>query len=197
MTTQQKLLAGVGLAILLALAFFGGRYSRPARVEVREHTVTQIQTVTKVVDHDVVVTKIVHDVVESKNIQTRIEWRTAPNGKPEVVETITDLTKTSDHTDDARQSVSDHVADATTVIKIDATKNTITTYTRPNWSVAIMPGLNIREAAAGGLSGLTPAGLISHGVLGASIERRAFGPLFFGAWGNTSGAGGLTARVEF
>jgi hypothetical protein len=188
---------GAGLLLLLLLAFFGGRYSRPARVEVKEHTVFQDRIVEKIVNHDVVQTQAIHDVVEAKHVVTQIEWRTAPDGKQTVTETIRDQTKTSEETKDSRQSVSDTTASRTEDKKIEAIKTTVTTDARPNWLVGVQAGVNVPGAISGGLAGLTGTGIIKNGILGVSVDRRILGPLFLGAWGTTAGAGGISVRIEF
>lgn len=94
MSKPSKIGVAVGAAILLLCGSFGaGRYSRPARVEVREHTVTQTQIVEKIVNHDVIQTQVVHDTVKVDNVVTKIVWEKAPDGTVRTVETITDLSK--------------------------------------------------------------------------------------------------------
>ncbi len=197
MTTRKKLLAcGVALALLL-ISFSVGRYSRPARVEVREHTTIQTQVVTKTVDHDVIQIQTVHDVVKQNNVVTKIEWRTAPDGSKTVTETTADLTKTSEEDKTARQDVSDHQVATVATSKTDVTKSTVTTNARPDWSVSLMPGLDVRGVASDGLGNLAGAGLLKNGVLGASVDRRILGGLFIGVHADTRGVAGLTARIEF
>lgn len=197
MSRRKKLVMTGAAVALLLLSFAGGRYSRPARVELREHVVVKTETVEKIVNHDVIQTQVIHDKAEARNVETRIEWRTAPDGKPIVTQVTKDLTKTSEHTDDARQSVSDHKSDVSQTTKTESTKVSIVTNARPNWSASLMPGLDVRGAVAGGLSNLSGVGLAKSAILGASVERRILGPVFVGAWGNTAGAGGLTVRIEF
>lgn len=198
MSKPSKIGVAVGAAILLLCGSFGaGRYSRPARVEVREHTVTQTQIVEKIVNHDVIQTQVVHDTVKVDNVVTKIVWEKAPDGTVRTVETITDLSKTAEQTSAASQHVTDTRTDVSASSKTETTKSTVTEYARPAWSVAVMPGLDLRGLASDGISGLSTASLVKRGVLGVSVDRRIIGPVFVGAWGNTSGAGGLTVRVEF
>ncbi len=197
MSTRKKLAIVLGALALLLLTFAAGRHSRPARVETKERIVYQDKIVEKVVNHDVVRTEVVHDQVVAKNVETKIVWEKAPDGSIKTTETITDLSKTSDqtHTDQTHENVTR--TDVTQVVKIDSTKNTITTYERPSWSVAVMPGLDVRGAISDGLAALSPSTLTKRGILGASVERRIVGPVFGGVWGNTAGAGGVTVRLEF
>lgn len=53
---------------------------------------------------------------------------------------------------------------------------------RPQWSVAVLPGYDLGARQL---------------QLGGAVERRIFGPVMAGVWGNTTGAAGLSVRLEF
>lgn len=197
MSPRKKFAIVLGALALLLLTFAAGRYSRPARVETKEHTVYQDKIVEKIVNHDVVRTEVIHDQVVAKNVETKIVWEKAPDGGIKTTETITDLTKTSTETNTNRTHENVTQTDLTQVVRIDSTKNTITTFAAPSWSIALMPGLDVRGLVSDGLGALSGSTLAKRGILAASVDRRIVGTLFAGVWGNTAGAGGLTVRLEF
>lgn len=197
MSPRKKFAIVLGALALLLLTFAAGRYSRPARVETKEQIVYQDKIVEKIVNHDVVRTEVIHDQVVAKNVETKIVWEKAPDGGIKTTETITDLTKTSTETNTNRTHENVTQTDLTQVVRIDSTKNTITTYSVPSWSIALMPGLDVRGLVSDGLGALSGSTLAKRGILAASVDRRIVGTLFAGVWGNTAGAGGLTVRLEF
>jgi hypothetical protein len=187
MTPPRTLGIAAGIsAALLAGAFLAGRYSRPARVET--HTVTQTQTVDRIVYR--VATQTVEASASEKaaNVETRTEWRYLPGQVVTVTQVVHDVSTSETKTEAHVATVIDHTEDKSSSTRVEASKIVLAAE-RPNWSIAVMPGLDVRQAVgSAGLGGK---------MLGAAVERRVLGPIWLGAWGATTGTGGISVRLEF
>lgn len=170
-TARQWLAGGVALLVLLGLAFSAGRFSAPAKVDVRE--------VEKIVWKDRIVEKVVTKKAKAVDRVVYVDRVVMPDGE------IREKTSTRTITD-ARELVNTDKT-AETEGKADSSKATVTS-TRPDWRVGVLVGASLREPL------LPLAGPL---VIGASVERRIIGGVSAGAWVNTAGAAGAAVSVEF
>lgn len=187
---SRGIAAAIGL-VLLVISFGAGRYSRPAKVVTRDVVRTEVQVKT------VVQEKVVHDVAVQSDTkqQTRTvvvtRWLPAPGGRTEVVqeshvEAIGEA-KTERRGETMTQAQTSQESHATQL-----QEHTVTiTAARPQWSVTALAG-----ASLGSPLHLIP-GLPGPLVVGAQLERRILGPLSAGLWATSSGAGGVSVRLEF
>lgn len=190
-TVAEKRGAVIALmASLLVVAFAWGRHSAP------EHVVTQVKTQTVTVTKDIVKTQVVHDVHVVHDVQTKtntvvqVKWVTAPDGTKTVTETATDQLLVNS-TNNAKEQTTVAQQKTSEAQRTVATEKTIAVNRAlPRWSLALMPGASL------GAPLVTIPGPVPHMVIGASLERRVFGPVFGGVWLSTSGAAGLTLRGE-
>lgn len=172
----------IAVPIALALGLAIGRYSRSPNVVTRDVVRTETQwkdrEVVRVV-HDV---QTVHDVQVQRHVVT--QWRTGPDK----VTTVTQYlerdsqaeTKRQDHTQGTKERQSE---------AHQATLETHTTESRPNWSVSVLAGVQ------DGGKRLVDA-LPAPAVVGVVVERRILGPVSIGAWGTTARAAGISARID-
>lgn len=186
---SRAIAALVAVAALLG-AYGAGRETAPAKVVT--HDVVRVETQTR----DVVHTQVVHDVQTVHDTATQVRtvtvtrWAKAPDGAPLVTqethqEAERQTQRTSNETE--KQNVSSqHDAHQLT----QETRTVTVTAERPTWAVTALAG--------GQLGGprLVP-GLPAPLVVGAAVERRILGPLSAGLWATSSGAGGLSVRLEF
>lgn len=182
-------------AILLFTVGYGtGRHLQPAKVVVTEKVVTQT------VEKQVVVTKtdtqikLVYVKDTDKDVHTETTTTKQADGVvvTKVVEDTHLKTEVKDNLVNNTTSNIVNTDDKST--KTEKDKTTTTTYGKPSWSVAVMPGYDFSGKSG---SYLLPTLPVNHLMVGVAVDHRFVGPLSLGAWANTSGAGGLTVRLEF
>lgn len=182
--------AGVALA-LVALAYLAGRRSAPAKVVTRDVVRTEVQT------RDVVHTQVVHDVqtVHDVQVQTRTvtvtRWAKAPDGTVTVTQEARQDEQEDRHATKAAET-KEQAARETDAHQVAQETRTVTvTAGRPQWSVTALAG-----ASLGSPPRLIP-GLPGPLVAGVVLERRILGPVSAGLWATSSGAGGVSVRLEW
>lgn len=192
---KVKIITVIVIALALFLGGYGaGRHLVPAKVVVTEKVrvetvekqvvVTKVETEVKVVyvkdtakdthtettttkqANGVVVTKVVEDI----HLKTEVKDNSATN-------VVSNITKTDD-----KKSVT------------EKDKTTTTTYDKPKWSVALLPGYDFSGHSANYLLSTLP---VQHLMLGVAVDHRFIGPISLGVWANTSGNGGASVRLEF
>lgn len=166
------------LALTIVGAFFLGKYSRPAHVEVQEHTVT--------VEHTNTVTVAAEAKVEWRDrVITRVVTvEKRPDGTEIKTEKTTDADKSTLKTD--MSSTTTRVADVSTkhekiTISDDAPRlhlNILVGYSATKWDK--LPNI---------------AG--EHLAIGVQADLRVFGPVTVGAWVLSTGAAGGSVGVVF
>lgn len=184
------------LVIAAILIAFGGGYGTalktgPAKVV----TKTEIQT--KIQDHTVykdrIVTKIVTLTVKEKAQHVETTTTKTPDGT--VVTKVISDTKTDTKVDSNLGKTDDKDKDSAKIVLVDEkTKKTVTS-AQAGWRVSAGLGISIPVIFTGdhqmgvpGLKGL---------VVDAGVDRKLFGPLWFGLHGNTQGVLGLQLSGEF
>lgn len=115
--------------------------------------VTKTETVTKT------------NTIIQEHVHTVIQTVTKPDG--EVVKT----------------EVSDNNSVDTVKSSSDSSSSTVTTYSKPQWKVQGLAGLNLSS--------------ISTPIYGAGVERRILGPIFAGVYGKSNSEAGLSVSLEF
>lgn len=156
--------------VLLAIFFGAGRYSAPTKVETK--------TVTQTVYQDRVVEKRVEVQAEAKE---RIVYRdrtvvSHPDGTVE----HRDIVRTDDSDKTKDTDAVTQLAEHTTEVTKAAEK--IVERVAPSWQVNALGGMTWGSWKP---------------VYGAQVQRRILGPLWIGAWGLSSGEGGISAGVQF
>jgi len=185
MLTRTRLILAGALVMALCGSFAAGRYTRTVQTRdvVRTETQWKDREVVKVV-HDV---QTVHDVATQTRTVTVTKWAKAPDGSPVVTqETHAERdqqaeTKRQDHTQGTQERRSE---------AHQATVETHTTESRPNWSVSVFAGV---QDGGKRLVAALPGPL----VVGVSAEHRLIGPLSAGIWGTTGRAAGISVRLDF
>lgn len=182
MPSREALLV-IGAAVASVVGGYAlGRHSAPDRVELRERVVYQDRIVTKVEVQRETVASTQAD--EAKDVRTVYVTKWLPGGAVEQTATTEDKSRTEEKT---AQSAAEHETKAEErIVYRDRETSKVVERGRPAWSVALLPGIDVRNL-------FERAGW----QMGISAERRLFGPVLVGAWGNTAGAGGLSLRVEF
>ncbi len=171
MTPRQWVAGGIALVVIIAASFSAGRFTAPARVDVRE--------VEEVVWKDRVVEKVVTRKAKAEERVVYVDRVVSPTGEVREKRTTRTLTDARELVDSGKTSES-----AGSTEKSASSTSTL----RPDWRVGVLVGASLREP-------LVPiAGPL---VLGASVERRILGPFSVGAWVNTVGAAGASVSGEF
>lgn len=196
----------LGLFVLVAVGLVGGgyaagRYASPEKVVVTEKIkVVEKEVVVRVVETEKVLDAI-KNVSQQKNIKTVKVTEKKPDGTVTVREEKSDTSKTDSQT---KVKEEEKTKAAETIIKEVIVEKEVTKTierSRPNWSLALQPGFDVAGALGyGSPYSLLPVSdnfLLRHAILGVSVERRLLGPLSTGLWANSSGAGGITIRLEF
>jgi len=176
------------LGLVPVAAFLGllwGRHHGPERIK------DVIKT--EVVYKDRVIEKIVHDVqtVNEVATQTRTvtvtKWAKAPDGSPVVTQ------ETHAEKDQQAETKRQARTQGTQERQIEAHQATVETHTtesRPNWSISLLAGVQ------DGGKRLVDA-LPAPAVVGLVVERRILGPVSAGLWATSGMAGGLSVRVDW
>lgn len=175
----------IGIPVALVAAFALGRYT----VHPATRDVVKVETQWK----DRIVEKIVHDVAVQHDTDEKVhtvvvtKWLKSPTGDVSVVQEsrqerdMATETKRQDHTQGTLERQSE---------AHQATVETHTTESRPNWSVSVLAGVQ------DGGKRLVDA-LPAPAVVGVVVERRILGPVSAGLWATSGMAGGLSVRVDW
>jgi len=199
-----------GVAALIAAAcllgaYGAGRFTAPAKVVTVEASkvttdVRAKETTTAQADVHAAVAATA-DTKADVATKTTIRWLPSPAvegcpvGPPIVEETIERTSAKTSHVEAKAERQAE--TKATTQAQHDAhqvtqeTRTVTVTAERPQWSVTALAG-----ASLGSPPHLIP-GLPGPLVVGAQLERRILGPLSAGLWATSSGAGGVSVRLEF
>lgn len=168
---MKWLYGSIAALALLAAAFSAGRFTAPLKVETKE--------VEKVVYQDRIIEKVV--TVKAK-AETKVVYRDRVITKDgTVTEHEVEHTATKEDTKEKTETVATRDAKTETVKE---SKSTL----RPDWRVSAQVGASLNAP-------LVPiAGPL---VVGVQVERRIIGGVSLGIWGNTYGAAGASASLEF
>jgi hypothetical protein len=196
----RNIVIGVVVAILLVLLGYAfGRYGVPAKVVVQEKL--RVETVEKqvVVVQTKTEVQIVKVTDKTSALKTDIHVEKRPDGT-----VVIDTHKSANIEQKASTETEvkkDHTASATTDIHnvLDQTKITETdSNAGSKWSLTIMPGFDIPGALGHETYSLIPSSIgVRHLVLGIAADRKLIGPLNTGVWANSSGAAGVSLRIQF
>ncbi len=196
----------LGLFALVAVGLVGGgyaagRYASPEKVVYTEKIkVVEKEVVVRVVETERVLDAL-KNVSQQKNVKTKKVTVKAPDGTTTTTTETEDKSKTDtqEKTKEAEKAKTAETVIKEVIVEKEVTKTV--ERSRPNWSLALQPGFDFAGALGNGSPySLLPASenfLLRHAILGVSVERRLLGPLSTGLWANTSGAGGITIRLEF
>lgn len=164
-------------AIALVIAAGGyalGRFTAPERVRTVETVRTVEDTKTKA---ELAEVKWLLENVKSKSRTERVSV-VKPDGTRE---TRTVVDRSSERaTDTGANTASRYEASHTLAHETIAVREV--ERVRPQWRIGALGGVDFRTRNL---------------IYGAHIERRILGPLSLGAWGLSSGAGGLSLSLEF
>jgi len=196
---KYGILAGIAVALVLG-GFAAGRYAVPAKVVVTEKVVTVHETqIVREVDTDKVLAAI-NNVSQQKDVHRTKVTVKGKDGTVTTTETTDDKSKTDTQTKTQEEDKS-KTAETKTEIQVvekEVTK-TVVSKTRSDWSLSLQPGIDVAGALGHGSPYTilpTDQFLLKHAIVGVSVEHRLFGPVSTGIWGNTSGAAGLTLRID-
>ena len=202
---------GICAAVALAIAvgsFAAGRYAAPEKVVFTEKIkVVEVEKTVTVSDTEKILNAlktVQQQVSQQKDVKTTKTVVKRPDGTVEVTVVKDDKSKTDSKTDtkvevqekDKKTEVI--VREVEKVVEKEVTK--IIERERPSWALTLQPGFDFAGALGRGAPySLLPSDnyLLRHVVVGMSVERRLIGPLSTGVWANTSGAGGISLRLEF
>ena len=191
------------VAVVLALmvgSYAAGRYVTPAKVIITEKVVTVKETqVVTVVETDKILNAL-KTVNRQNDVKMVKVTQQNKDGSVTTTETREDKTKTLT---EAKTDVKEHEKASENKKEVEiqereVTKTVVATE-HPDWSLALQPGFDV----AGALGRGSPYSLfpdtvaLKHVVVGLSVEHHLIGPLSTGVWGNTSGAAGITIRLDF
>jgi len=160
---RARLACALVVVAVGALAFVGGRWTAPVRVE--ERVIVDVQERIEYQDREVV--KRVEGPVRIRTVTRELP---APPGSPcpdrPLVETVRE---------EVREPVTVELkAESKAKAKVEAVRTVERIVTvRPDWRVGVLVGTDL-----GTLSLASPAGAL---VVGGHVERRVWGPLFLGA----------------
>jgi hypothetical protein len=198
--TKKYTLAGLIALVLLGVGAAGGRYSLPARVEEKKIEIHHHHTET-VLKQDIDMKELIKQVMEQvKKSNVVTERHTIKEGgKETIIEKTTDLSETNTKID----TQIDTMSSIKTSLKLIEDKldlreeNKIVTRVVQNkdtWSMDAQVGYYLPSLWGRDTFNLLP----NKGIIaGLSVNRRILGPVWMGAWVNTTGAGGLQLRVSW
>ena len=172
--TREWLKRGGLVALGAGLGVLGTAWLRPAKVVEKTRTVDRVVQV-KAESRAEIRQEAKQETVERVRVVYR--WR-KPDGSEVTKETESEGRRTETErrgsSEDRRVLALRHEQIAERVKLIERSA--------PNWGIGAQAGLRLGD--------LKP-------VFGGEVSRRVVGPVWLGAWANTSGAFGLSARVEF
>lgn len=192
---KTKLAAAVVALLLLSGGFALGRFGQAEHVVYKEREkVVEVEKIVYV-DRE----KVVEKVVTIDNTKTRIVREEKTTKLPDGTETTTKTEKIGVDKDVSNVATKveeklvyvdrDRVVTVEKEVFVDKTKP------MPDWRIGAMAGLNFPQLP--GLVAGDSFDVLTHTVFGLQVERRIVGPLSVGAWGLSSGTGGLTLNLEF
>jgi hypothetical protein len=165
----------------LLAAFFAGRSSVPTRVETK--------TVERVVYQDRVVTKTVTVQGEAK-VETRVVYRDRTTiQKPDGTVVHRDIERTEADTESSKVSSNSAEKVQETAVQREKAASKVQESASPQWRVNLLAGVEPLH--------LDRPQLFGPVALGLQVERRIIGPLWVGAFGLSSGVGGVSVGLEF
>lgn len=176
---RKRLLMALAVAGGVAAAFvvgeLHGRRSAPAQVETRDRVVYQDRVIEKRVE---VAAKVETAQTRRHMVRTRV---TRPDGTREERTELhvgADTTKAEQTTHvDAREETRHVTRDTEVVVE----------HVRNDWTVSTLVGADASLVLRGEL----------RPIFGGLVQRRVLGPVSVGAWGLSSGAGGVSLSLEF
>ena len=179
----------VVVLVALLLAFFAGRYGTPTKT-VTVHAETDHTAETQLAQARAQINTLSEQVktlnTRKHEVKTVYVTRDGTKTEQDVTDTDTEQTATA-------QTETQKVATAQTETHVDTTHTASTTTTvtayRPEWRVSLLAGADMLH--------LDRPQLFGPIQLGAMVERRILGPVWVGAFGLSSGVGGLALSVEF
>lgn len=183
-----------GLA-LLSVGYAFGRYVVPEKVVIQEKV--KIVEVEKqvVVEKEKIVTRLVKDESKKERIHREEKKVKRPDGTEETTKTEDIGVDTVVH--DTKTEYVDRIVEKEVIKYVDreVEKKVEVTRPLPDWRFSVLAGVNGNQLP--GLvygSSFDPMTYLSFG---ASIERRIVGPVHAGAWGLSTGQGGLSISLDF
>lgn len=176
------------LMIVVVLAFCGGRYSAPTKIEYKEKIVEKTsEQATKKTEAAV---KATVDVTKDK--AKTVKKHSVTVKKPDgTIITIVDTSISDVFKESVRKALtSDLKVEEKTNKTTEKTKDVFskTETIRPEWNFRLMVGVNPTNITV-------PIGFNTF-VYGLSVEKRVFGPLYFGLWGLTSKTFGVSLSLN-
>lgn len=192
---KKEVAAVCGGLALLSVGYAFGRYVVPEKVVVQEKVKVVEVEKQVVVEKEKVVEKIVKDESKKERIHREEKTVKRPDGTEETTKTEDIGVDTVVH--DTKIEYVDRVVEKEVIKYVDREVQKKVEITRPlpDWRVTAMAGLNGSQ-----LPGLISGGsfdAMTHLSFGASIERRIVGPVHAGAWGLSTGQGGLSLSLDF
>jgi hypothetical protein len=202
MTTLQKMLGGIGAALVVfGLGFGTAMYTRPAKI-IEHETIKEV----KVQDEAWAQTKIEEykkthkeefTVTKWKKVRVEVPCPSAPtpvggcmppcvadcNLCPRQIISIDSGSTGSgtvvDNTNGTTNTNTTGSSSTTTTTDTDRTK--ITIYEKPQWILSLKGGVDLSSPSA-----LTTQPITNFLILGGEVDKRLAGPLFIGLWANSN-----------
>jgi len=199
MTTKQRYVLAAGLLLaLFAGGYATGRWAAPDHVVYKDKIVTvDKEKLVSVVDTDKILNAL-KNVNTQKDVHTVRVVEKEPDGTTKVTVTQDDKSKTESETKVQQKEQETKTVVQEKLVYQDRETTKLVERSKPSWSFSLQPGFDFAGALGHSSSySLLPTLPVAHLVLGASVEHRFLGPLFLGVWGNSSGMGGLSLRLEF
>ena len=184
---EDKIDKGIAIALIVAVGILSiiggiaiGKYLAPPKTITvdREVEVVKYVTVTKEV------IKYVKVKDTSTTTTTDTTTTTTPNGGTTTTthQTTTTTQNESENTNTSRDSIAQ--SEQTKVVEKIVEKTV-----RADWRVTAKVGFDIKSLSLTNVAGAL--------VYGGEVQKRIVGPISIGAWGLSSGQGGLSLSLEF
>lgn len=209
---KKGALIALASVIVFLAGYFGGKHSQPALVEdtsKSSHSEKQLQTIVNntQIDTKELAKQIMQQVVsmmEKRNVSTHKETVTKPDGEVRVIEDTTDKTETNTNTNTRIDTSTELLSSVSTQLKLLQEKLTLDEETKThialkdhatNYQLGVQLGYNF----AGFLGHHESYNLIPlQGVVAQiQFEKRWIGSLWWVAWVQSTGIGGLGLKAEF
>jgi hypothetical protein len=202
MTNLQKILGGIGAALLVfGLGFGTAMYTRPAKV-IEKEVIKEV----KVQDEAWAQTKIEEykkthkeefTVTKWKKVQVEVPCPTAPTPvggctppcvadcnlcPKQIISIDSGSTAGGTITDGTTGTATTNTTGtSTTTTTTDTERTKITIYEKPQWILSLKGGIDLSSP-----SSLTSQPITDFLLLGAEVDRRILGPVFVGIWANSN-----------
>lgn len=203
----NKWTIGVGAVIIALIVGFGfGKYMTPTKtvtIETRKEVDKELLlSVVKQIREEVrkEMQTIAQQMIAStkQEMKKRTEILKKPDGT--TIITKTEEVNTDTKTDAKTNIVTDTTVTTTTVKEetktedksrtLEESKLKMVDYSKPNWYIGTNLGYlwdDVQKKSFG----------YKSMIIGGTIERRVFGPVFMGVWADSRGAGGVGLHLEF